>query len=99
MINNSVLAILQAYYGANKAFQPVPYLRYSNEYFPQLIAGGVLARPRQLGSTTLPAATVTSTLSGLRSVYGPITYHGLGSVLSYPGAAPLLQNVNVTDSA
>nr|QIV66984.1 larval cement protein 1-122k [Megabalanus volcano] len=99
LVTNSVLAILRAYYGANKAFQPVPFLQYSDQYFPQLIARGLLARPLQLGSMTLPALTVTNTLSGLRPVYGPVTYHGLGSVFSFPGAAPLLANVNVTDSS
>nr|QEG79393.1 larval cement protein band 1-122k [Megabalanus rosa] len=99
LVTNSVQAILRAYYGANKAFQPVPYLQYSNQYFPQLVARGLLARPLRLGSMTLPALTVTNTLSGLRPVYGRVTYHGLGSVLSYPGAAPLLAGIKGTDSA
>ena len=42
---------------------------------------------------------MTSTLAGLRPVYGPISYHGLGSVLGFPGVAPLLRGVDLQDSS
>ncbi|XP_043192356.1 uncharacterized protein LOC122365302 [Amphibalanus amphitrite] len=99
LISSSVIATLRSYYTANRAFEPIPFLAYSDRFFPQLIAQGLLARPLRLGSSTLSPATVTATLAGLRPAYGPVTYHGLASVLGYRGAAPLLSGVDLTDPA
>jgi len=92
------LATLKGYYGAHRSFLAPRFLNYGRGYYPSLIGGGLLARPLSFGSATLAPQVVTSVLSGLRPTYGPVSYHGLGTVLGYPGAAGILKGVDLTSA-
>ncbi|XP_037089515.1 uncharacterized protein LOC119109868 [Pollicipes pollicipes] len=95
IITTTVQATLRSYYGVHKVFKATTFLAYAIKYYPQLVFGGLLVRPLQFGSATLSRPVVTATLAGLRPIYGPVTYHGLGTVLGFPGAAPLLRGVDL----